>query len=192
MAREPQDALAELAALAPRRRRALPQLVSRRRLASARETVGAPAHGVLVRPRTTAAVAEVLAFATENAVSIAPFGAGSNVTGAFSDQATIVLSLENMTAIVDLDRESHVVTVEAGLNGGALEEWLEGEGLTVGHYPQSLRVSTVGGWSDTRDRHAFRVLRRYRTLVCGPRSYSRAARFLTRRPGPGQRADSIS
>jgi alkyldihydroxyacetonephosphate synthase len=152
MAREPQDALAELASLGADDVVA-PCPISYRADAwplRLKRAVAAPAHGVLIRPRTTEAVAEVLAFATENAVSIAPFGAGSNVTGAFSDEATIVLSLENMAAIVDLDHESHVVTVEAGLNGGALEEWLEGEGLTLGHYPQSLCVSTVGGWVATR------------------------------------------
>ena len=36
--------------------------------------------------------------------------------------------------------------VQAGLRGDRLEDELAGHGLTVGHYPQSIAMSTVGGW----------------------------------------------
>jgi alkyldihydroxyacetonephosphate synthase len=38
------------------------------------------------------------------------------------------------------------VGVQAGVRGDQLEDALAGHGLTVGHYPQSLAISTVGGW----------------------------------------------
>ncbi len=38
------------------------------------------------------------------------------------------------------------MTVEAGAIGSVLEEALGEQGLTIGHYPQSLHSSTVGGW----------------------------------------------
>jgi alkyldihydroxyacetonephosphate synthase len=38
------------------------------------------------------------------------------------------------------------VHVQAGLRGDRLEGALARSGLTVGHYPQSIAVSTVGGW----------------------------------------------
>jgi alkyldihydroxyacetonephosphate synthase len=41
---------------------------------------------------------------------------------------------------------SRVVHVQAGLRGDRLEDALGGHGLTVGHYPQSIAMSTVGGW----------------------------------------------
>ena len=39
-----------------------------------------------------------------------------------------------------------MVTAEAGVRGDQLEDALAAHGLTTGHYPQSIAVSTVGGW----------------------------------------------
>jgi alkyldihydroxyacetonephosphate synthase len=105
---------------------------------------------VLVRPRTTAAVAALLDWAGERGLRVLPFGAGTNVVGAVDGEADVVLSLERMTRITSLDAESQIVTAEAGLLGGELERALNERDLTLGHYPQSLEISTVGGWVSTR------------------------------------------
>ncbi len=34
--------------------------------------------------------------------------------------------------------------------GGSLERWLNARGFTLGQFPQSLHISTVGGWVNTR------------------------------------------
>ncbi len=54
-----------------------------------------------------------------------------------------------MSQIVELDLESMAVTAQAGVMGEALEEHVRERGLTLGHYPQSLALSTVGGWIAT-------------------------------------------
>ncbi len=41
---------------------------------------------------------------------------------------------------------SQVAHVQAGLRGDQLEEALAEHGLTTGLYPQSIAISTVGGW----------------------------------------------
>ena len=59
----------------------------------------------------------------------------------------VVLDLTAMSGIVGIDRESMVLDVLPGTFGTWLEDTLRGEhGVTVGHWPQSIDLSTVGGW----------------------------------------------
>ncbi|MEI8127755.1 MAG: FAD-binding oxidoreductase, partial [Actinomycetota bacterium] len=48
--------------------------------------------------------------------------------------------------IISLDEISLTVTVEAGCFGPDLENALNAKGFTVGHFPQSFALATVGGW----------------------------------------------
>jgi alkyldihydroxyacetonephosphate synthase len=59
----------------------------------------------------------------------------------------VVLDLCGLTGIVDVDAESLVLDVACGTFGDHLEHTLRTEhGLTLGHWPQSVSLSTVGGW----------------------------------------------
>jgi alkyldihydroxyacetonephosphate synthase len=60
-----------------------------------------------------------------------------------------VLDLGRLDRIVEVDEASRTVTVEAGVRGSDLERVLGEHGLTTGHYPQSLAISSVGGWIAT-------------------------------------------
>jgi alkyldihydroxyacetonephosphate synthase len=51
-----------------------------------------------------------------------------------------------MNHVTGVDLVSQVVQAEAGVRGDQLEDALASHGLTVGHYPQSIASSTVGGW----------------------------------------------
>lgn len=101
---------------------------------------------VVVLPHSSDEVVEVLRFAGREGVGVTPFGGGSNVVGATTTDGGIVLSTERMNRILDLDVLSQLVLVEAGVRGDVLEDYLAGHGYTLGHYPQSLALSTVGGW----------------------------------------------
>ena len=68
------------------------------------------------------------------------------VGGAWS----ISLDTTKLDRVIDIDTENMHVTVEAGKNGGILEDQLQSLGLTLNHSPQSLYRSTVGGWLATR------------------------------------------
>jgi alkyldihydroxyacetonephosphate synthase len=58
-----------------------------------------------------------------------------------------VLDLCPLTGVVDVDETSLVVDVLAGTFGDHLEHRLRSEhGATLGHWPQSVALSTVGGW----------------------------------------------
>jgi alkyldihydroxyacetonephosphate synthase len=78
---------------------------------------------------------------------VAPRGGGSGVCGGVAaGDGWVVLDLSRMDRIVSLDAVSQVVDVQAGVRGDRLEAFLGEHGLTVGHYPQSIALSTVGGW----------------------------------------------
>src|SRR5690242_10726176 len=98
-------------------------------------------------PARTEEVATILAWASQTGTAVIPRGAGSGVCGgAQADPQAIVLDLSRMDRIGPVDPESQTVEVQAGVRGDRLEEELATSGLTTGHYPQSIAISTVGGW----------------------------------------------
>ncbi len=106
-----------------------------------------PAPAAVVFPSRTEEVATVLAWASETATAVIPRGGGSGVCGgAQADAGSVVLDLSRMDRVGQVDLVSQTVDVQAGVRGDQLEEALAGHGLTVGHYPQSIAISTVGGW----------------------------------------------
>jgi alkyldihydroxyacetonephosphate synthase len=101
----------------------------------------------VVLPTTTQQVADVLRWANRAGVSIVPRGLGSGVCGAVLPQEeSVVLELSSMDRVLATDLVSQVVHTEAGIRGDRLEQQLEAHDLTLGHYPQSINLSTVGGW----------------------------------------------
>ena len=106
-----------------------------------------PGPDAVVFPASTEDVATVLAWATQTGMPVIPRGAGSGVCGGARAQAgAVVLDLSRMDRIGDVDLVSQTVTVQAGVRGDRLEEALARHDLTTGHYPQSIAISTVGGW----------------------------------------------
>jgi len=106
-----------------------------------------PVPAAVVFPARTEEVATVLAWACEARMAVIPRGGGSGVSGgALADTGSIVLDLSRMNRVTGVDPVSQVVHAEAGVRGDQLEDVLAGHGLTVGHYPQSIASSTVGGW----------------------------------------------
>ena len=129
------------------------ELTSRSRdawaLAMLREARGErlPRPMAVVFPRSTQEVSSTLAWAAETGTAVVPRGGGSGITGgAQAEWRGIVLDLSFMNRVETVDRESMAVEVEAGTRGDRLEAALGRNGLTLGHYPQSLAFSSVGGW----------------------------------------------
>ncbi|MDQ3387082.1 MAG: FAD-binding oxidoreductase, partial [Actinomycetota bacterium] len=113
----------------------------------------------VARPKTTSQVSRLLAWASRHGIPVVPYGAGSGVMGGtVPTKGGISLDLGAFNEIEELDAENLLVTVGAGLNGGIFEEKLEAKGFTAGHYPQSLHISTVGGWVATRGSGTFSSL----------------------------------
>lgn len=55
-----------------------------------------------------------------------------------------------MGRVLSADLKNGTVHVEAGMVGRHLSSELAKRGVTVGHEPDSLEFSTVGGWVATR------------------------------------------
>ena len=106
-----------------------------------------PEPAAVISPATTGEVATVLAWASQTSTAVIPRGAGSGVCGGAQAQTqAVVLDLSRMNRIGEVDAISHTVEVQAGVRGDRLEQELAKLGLTTGHYPQSVAISTVGGW----------------------------------------------
>ncbi len=104
--------------------------------------------GVVARPSDAEEVAAVLALCSRNGVPVTPAGGRSGVCGgALPIHGGVALDLCALSGIVAVDALSGVVDVRAGTFGDAFEgELRAAHGLTLGHWPQSMSLSTVGGW----------------------------------------------
>lgn len=105
----------------------------------------------VVSPASVADVQAVLRFANREGVAVAPFGGGSGVCGGFlPDDGAIVLDMGRMNRLLEVDETSLFARVQAGMMGDHFEAALEERGYSMGHFPQSIALSTVGGWVSTR------------------------------------------
>jgi alkyldihydroxyacetonephosphate synthase len=103
----------------------------------------------VVRPTSAAQVAWLLAACADELVPVTAMGGRSGVCGgAVPLYGGVALDCTGLVGEVRLDESSLVAEVPAGTNGRELEETLRatGEGYTLGHWPQSIDQSTVGGW----------------------------------------------
>ena len=102
----------------------------------------------IARPATASEVAGVLAACSAARVPVTPAGARSGVCGgAMPVHGGVVLDLRGLDGIASVDDASLLVDAGAGTMGDALEaELRSAHGLTLGHRPQSVAISTVGGW----------------------------------------------
>jgi len=103
---------------------------------------------VVARPLDAAQVADVVRVANDAHVPVTVAAGRSGVCGGSVPlHGGVVLDLTALDGIVAVDRESLVLDVLAGTFGTRLEEQLRAEyGVTLGHFPQSIDISTVGGW----------------------------------------------
>jgi len=103
--------------------------------------------GVVVRPTSSEDVSRVLIIASKHHVAVTAQGGRSSVVGgAVAPEGAIALDLTGLDRVLDIDVVSGTVSVEAGVFGPELDRAVAVEGFTVGHFPQSFALATVGGW----------------------------------------------
>ncbi len=125
---------------------------------------------VVCRPSTEGEVAAVLAVCHEARIPVTAAGGRSGVLGGSVPVfGGVVLDLCGLSGIRSVDPVSMVVDVGAGTFGDHLEDELRRDhGLTIGHWPQSMSLATVGGWIACRG--AGQLSTRYgkiEDIVCG-------------------------
>jgi len=103
--------------------------------------------GVVVSPSDVEQVGAVLRLCNAARVPVTAAGGRSGVCGASVPVfGGVVLDTTALAGVVSVDEESMVLDVAPGTFGDHLEHDLRSRGLTVGHWPQSVALSTVGGW----------------------------------------------
>lgn len=102
----------------------------------------------VVRPHDVTEVAAVLSVCNEARVPVTASGGRSGVCGAAVPVCGgVVLDMTAMSGIVDVDETSMILDVLPGTFGDALETTLRADhAVTIGHWPQSMTLATVGGW----------------------------------------------
>ena len=104
---------------------------------------------VVVRPGSTEEVSAVLAACNEAGVPVTPAAGRSGVCGgSIPVHGGVALDLTALQGLRHVDETSLTADVRAGTFGPDLEVALGevGAGYTLGHWPQSMDLSTVGGW----------------------------------------------
>ncbi len=109
---------------------------------------------LVVWPTSEDEVRVVLELARAHRACVIPFGGGTNVTDALrcleAEKRTIVsLDMRRMNRVLWIDAENRTACIQAGATGSEIEEVLGRHGFTSGHEPDSLELSTLGGWVAT-------------------------------------------
>jgi len=106
----------------------------------------------VVAPRTHEEVKKIISFCSGEGIAVVPAGGLSSVTGAVrAPGGGIALDLtKHLNKVLAVNKVNKTVTVQAGMYGPALEEKLNRQGYSCGHFPQSFEYSTVGGWISAR------------------------------------------
>jgi alkyldihydroxyacetonephosphate synthase len=99
-------------------------------------------------------VRSLLGYAKEIGALVIPNGGGTSVVGHINplagDRPVLTLVLGRLNRLRSFDETSLLATFGAGIAGPDLEAQLRARGCTLGHFPQSFELSTLGGWVVTR------------------------------------------
>jgi alkyldihydroxyacetonephosphate synthase len=104
--------------------------------------------GAVCTPTNSAQVAAIVAVCNAHDLPLTVAGGRSGVCGSSVPlYGGVVLDVTAMQGIVSVDTVSGIVEVLPGTFGPDFENELQSKyQLTVGHFPQSFDISTVGGW----------------------------------------------
>jgi alkyldihydroxyacetonephosphate synthase len=108
----------------------------------------------VVLPEDREAVVAVLDVCAREGVAVVPFGGGTSVVGGVNPlrggfERVISLDLSRLRS-VSVDRRSLTARLGPGLTGPQAEHTLADAGMTLGHFPQSFELATIGGFAATR------------------------------------------
>ncbi len=128
--------------------RSTPDLLRRRVVAQA-------APDAVIEPGDESEITGLLAVAVAHGLAVVPFGGGTSVVGGLDPErgrhrAVIALDLGRLSGLLALDPVNGEATLAAGTPAPRAEELLAERGFELGHYPQSFRYATIGGFAATR------------------------------------------
>ena len=97
---------------------------------------------------------QLIQFAIEFNVCLIPFGGGTSVSSALKipeaeSRMVVAVDLRRMDEVEWINEKDRRICVQAGITGTELENRLAEKGFCVGHEPDSVELSTLGGWIAT-------------------------------------------
>ncbi|MCP5098991.1 MAG: FAD-binding oxidoreductase [Chloroflexi bacterium] len=109
---------------------------------------------LVVYPESDEDAATIVQLGQTHNVCLVPYGGGTSVSGALvlpenENRMIVSINMRRLNKIEWIDHENFRASVQAGMSGKELEETLEKAGYTSGHEPDSLELSTLGGWIAT-------------------------------------------
>lgn len=108
----------------------------------------------VVFPKDEAQVSAIVRAAVHTGVVLMPYGGGTNVTEAlrclpYEDRAIISVDMTRLDRIEWIDPVNRMAKIQAGAAGRLIQSQLAEFGFTMGHEPDSVEFSTLGGWIAT-------------------------------------------
>ncbi len=105
-------------------------------------------------PQSSDDVATLVTLAKEHDVCLVPYGGGTSVSCALKlpvaeKRMIVMVDMRRLNKIIKIDQENNLAVIEAGITGSDMERELEKKGFISGHEPDSMELSTLGGWIAT-------------------------------------------
>jgi alkyldihydroxyacetonephosphate synthase len=109
---------------------------------------------LVVYPSTEEQVTAIVEAAARHDVCLVPYGGGTNVTDALrcpvdEERSIVSVDLSRLDRILWIDPVNMMACIQAGAVGRRLQAELARHGFTLGHEPDSVEFSTLGGWIAT-------------------------------------------
>src|SRR5699024_2180128 len=101
---------------------------------------------VVISPKDTEEVSEIIKICDKNNIPITPRGSGSNLSaGTTPLKGGVVLLFKHMNQILEIDEQNLTVSVQPGVVTQDVIEEVENKGLLYPPDPSSMNISTIGG-----------------------------------------------
>jgi alkyldihydroxyacetonephosphate synthase len=109
---------------------------------------------MVVFPQDHEQVVAIVRAAAEHGVCLIPYGGGTNVTSALAcpeneERPICSVNMQRMNRISWIDPVNRTAEIQAGAMGRKIMAELAEHGFTMGHEPDSVEFSTLGGWIAT-------------------------------------------
>ena len=109
---------------------------------------------LVVYPETEEQVVVLVEAAKKHGISLIPYGGGTNVTDALrceerEQRPILSVDMHRMNRILWIDPRNLMARIQAGAVGRNIMSELKKYGVTIGHEPDSVEFSTLGGWIAT-------------------------------------------
>ncbi len=102
--------------------------------------------GIVIKPRSSAEISDIMRLCTEYKIPVTPRGAGTGLSGgALPQLGGVLLSTERMNSILEIDERNLQVTTEPGVITEVLQNAVKEKGLFYPPDPSSRGSCFIGG-----------------------------------------------